>query len=264
MSHSYVAFIDESGDDGFKNFRVVGGRGGSSHWLVISALLFRKSNYLQAVKWRDEIVAKMPDKKSRELHFANLNHGQKLAAVQTLAEKPVRAVSVISCKNKIPDGVYSKKNQLYFYLCRYLIERVSWLCRDLRPQVPEGNGQVAIVFSRRGGMNYGDFREYLNRLKDKGDDGSSIHWPVIDIGAVDAQDHSRNASLQLADIVASSISSGLEIDLYGNCEERFGEVLRPITYNRQGNYLSYGIKILPNYDECDLNKQQLRMINLWQ
>ncbi|MFC0246822.1 DUF3800 domain-containing protein [Falsochrobactrum ovis] len=100
MSHSYVAFIDESGDDGFRNFRTVGSRGGSSHWLVISALLFRKSNYLEAVKWRDEILAKMPDKKSREIHFAHLNHGQKLVAAQTLAEKPVRAVSILSCKRK--------------------------------------------------------------------------------------------------------------------------------------------------------------------
>src|SRR5690606_12124186 len=149
----------------------------------------------------------MPDKRKRELHFANLNHGQKLDAVQTLAVKPVRAISVISCTDKIPEGVYSKKNQLYFYLCRYLIERVSWLCRDMRPGVPEGNGQVAIMFSRRGGMNYNDFRDYLTRLKNKGREGSSIHWPVIDISAVDAQDHSRNASLQLADIVASSISS---------------------------------------------------------
>lgn len=133
----------------------------------------------------------------------------------------------------------------------------------MRPQVPEGNGQVAIMFSRRGGMNYNDFRDYLTRLKNKGREGSSIHWPVIDISAVDAQDHSRNASLQLADIVASSISSGLELDMYGNCEQRYAEILRPIIYRRDNNYLSYGIKILPNHEECELIPEQLRMVELW-
>jgi hypothetical protein len=37
MPHSFLAFIDESGDDGFGNYREPGKSGGASHWLVLSA-----------------------------------------------------------------------------------------------------------------------------------------------------------------------------------------------------------------------------------
>src|SRR5260370_21594977 len=166
MENTYVAYIDESGDDGLdRPFRAVGNSGGSSKWLVISACLFRKTHSLDAVKWRDEISAKMPERKSRFLHFAKLNHGEKLAGVQTIAGKHVRALSVIAAKEPIPSDIYTEKNQLYFYMTRYLIERLSWLCRDHRPSAPEGDGRVAITFSRRGGMQYDSFREYLELLK---------------------------------------------------------------------------------------------------
>ncbi|WEK04260.1 MAG: DUF3800 domain-containing protein [Candidatus Devosia phytovorans] len=264
MTHSYVAFIDESGDDGLKvPFREVGGRGGSSRWLVISACLFRQQHSLSAVRWRDEINERMPDRQSRQLHFAKLNHGQKVAAVQTLAAKPVRAISIIAAKEPIPAEIYTDTNQLYFYMTRYLIERISWLCRDYRPEVPEGDGRVAITFSRRGGMQYDSFRDYLRKLKTDQTGDIRIHWPVVDIDAVDAQDHDKSASLQLADIVASSFAAGFEPDRYGNCEPRYAEILKPITYHKGQNYLSYGVKLVPSHDHCGLNAQQMKMLAIW-
>jgi Protein of unknown function (DUF3800) len=264
MSHTYLAFIDESGDDGLGGpFREPGDHGGASRWLVISACLFRATHSLEAVKWRNEITGLMPEKKSRDLHFAKLNHGQKLATVHAIAGKPVRAISVIASKEAISNDIYVEKNQLYFYMTRYLIERLSWLCRDHRPMAPEGDGRVAITFSRRGGMQYDAFRAYLERLKldDRGD--VRIHWPVVDINAVKAADHSSSASLQLADAVASSFAAGFEPDRYGNCEPRYAETLKPITYNRKRNYLSYGVKIVPQYDTMPLNAQQLKMLEIW-
>ena len=158
MAHTFVAFIDESGDDGLKKFRVPGSRGGASTWLVISACVYRAQYSLEAVKWRDEILGRMPEKKKRELHFKDLSHQQRVVAAQVLGSKPIRTVSVLAAKKPIPQGIYDQKNQLYFYLTRYLLERVSWLCRDMRRRAPEGDGRVAITFSRRGGMSYGDFR----------------------------------------------------------------------------------------------------------
>ncbi len=265
MAHTYLAYIDESGDDGLKRpFRTVGGNGGASHWLVISACILRATYSLEAVRWRDEITERMPEKKSRDLHFAKLSHGQKLVAVQTLASKPVRAISVIAAKNPIPEGVYTDKNQLYFYMTRYLIERISWLCRDHRPHAPEGDGRISITFSRRGGMQYDAFRRYLGRLKETSEDDVRIHWPVIDIDAVKARDHSTSASLQLADVVASSFASAFEPDRYGNCEPRYSQILKPITYNRNRNYLSYGVKIVPTPNDCGLNPQQQVSLAMWE
>lgn len=264
MKHTYLAFIDESGDDGLVNgFRQPGGDGGSSKWLVLSACVFRSTHVLEAVKWRDGISARMPERGSRDLHFAKLNHGQKLATVQEIATKPIRALSVIAAKETIPKGIYNAKNQLYFYMTRYLIERISWLCRDHRPSAPEGDGRVMITFSRRGGMQYDAFRDYLTRLKSQPQGDVRIHWPVIDIDAVTAQDHSRSASLQLADAIASSFAAAFEPDRYGNCEPRYAETLKPVTYHRKGKYLSYGVKIVPNHDDRGLNAQQIKSLNIW-
>lgn len=263
MTHTYLAFIDESGDDGLEKFREPGNKGGSSNWLVVSACLFRQIHTLDAVRWRDEISSKMVDRKKRELHFTNLNHSQKVVAAQTIASKPLRAMSVLAAKRPIPKGIYNEKNQLYFYMTRYLIERLSWLCRDMRPRAPEGDGRVAITFSRRGGMSYDAFRDYLRRLKASGDQEVNIHWPVIDIDGVDAKDHSSSASLQLADAVASSFAAAVEPNIYGNCELRYAEILKPITYQRRGNFLSYGVKAVPPPRDCGLSEEQWNFIELF-
>ncbi|MCZ7852717.1 DUF3800 domain-containing protein [Agrobacterium salinitolerans] len=263
MAHSYLAFIDESGDDGLGNYREPSRRGGSTKWLVISACLFRQSYNLEAVSWRDSISEKFVNKKNRHLHFMDLNHQQRIVAAQTIGGLPLRALSVIAAKPPIPEGIYTSKNQLYFYMTRYLIERISWLCRDYRPNVPEGDGRVKITFSRRGGMSYESFRAYLQHMKDNPSPEMKIHWPVIDIDAVDAQDHKKSASLQLVDAIASSFAAAVEPDFYGNCELRYAEYLKPVTYHRKGNYLSYGVKIVPKHEECDLNEQQSKFIDLF-
>lgn len=263
MPHSFVAYIDESGDDGFKKFREPGQGGGSSTWLVISACVFRKTRTLEAVSWRDEITRKIPERKGRTLHFAELNHNQRVVAAQVIASKPLKFMGVLAAKRPIPEGIYTQKNQLYFYMTRYLIERISWFCRDIRRMVPEGDGRVAITFSRRGGMSYGDFQDYLRRLQGEHDDSVRIHWPVIDIDAVEARDHSTSASLQIADVGASAFAAGLEPNTYGNCETRYAEILKPVTYRRKGNFLSYGVKIVPQYEDCALTEEQMKMINLF-
>lgn len=248
MTHSYIAYIDESGDDGLKKFRAPGQSGGT-HWLTISCCVARYVNDLEFVSWRDQI--KIGGK--REIHFRELNHSQKLMACQRIATFPVRGITILSNKKLIPAGTYNQKNQLYHYLTRYLIERLSWLCREMRPQVPEGDGRVKIVFSKRGGMDYEDFRNYLRRLQTT---ETQIHWPVIDIDAVDARDHSTRAGLQIADCIASAFRMAVDPDEYGNCESRYARELKANTYHRNGNYLSYGMKVLPAIERIVCTQDQ--------
>jgi hypothetical protein len=261
MAHSFIAYIDESGDDGLGKFRVPGNRGGQSCWLVISACIFRFSREREVVSWRDGLLAKCQKRGSRNLHFINLTHNQKVAGTQFMAQLPIRAISVLSNKQTIPVGIYTTKNQLYFYVTRYLIERISWFCRDYRRLVQDGDGRVKIIFSRRGGMSYPDFQAYMLRLKM--DHSVQIHWPVIDIAGIEALDHSRRAGLQLVDPIASSFAAGVEHDTYGNCEARYAEILRTITYCRNKNFLSYGFKLVPKLESMKPSEQQLRCIHLF-
>jgi hypothetical protein len=265
MPSSFIAYIDESGDDGLSGtYRVAGHQGGSSNWLTISASMWRYSRDLEAVQWRNEIRKQLPAQAQKKtLHCLNLTHQQRVMACNVLQTKAIRSVCVMANKPVIPPNIYTQKNQLYFYMSRYLIERISWFCRDMRPQVPEGDGRVKIVFSRRGGLSYDGFKSYLNRLKDGDQDGINIHWNVIDIEGIEAADHGARAGLQIADLIAYCMTAALEPDAYGNCEQRYAEILRPLIYKRGNNFLSYGAKLVPRADQIPLNEQQQRFINLF-
>lgn len=265
MAHSFIAYIDESGDDGLPGrYREPGVQGGASHWLTIGAVVWRYSRDLDAVQWAKEIAAQMPpQKRNKTLHFADMEHPQRIMAVDGICQRPMRLTAVIANKPIIPAGIYVQKNQLYHYMSRYLLERISWLCRDMRPSVPEGDGRVKIVFARRGGMSTENFQDYLRLLWDASDPEIQIHWPVIDIDGIEAHDQPAKFGLQLADIAVSGLTWALEPDTYGNCEPRFATALKPRVYNRQGNYMSYGTKMVPACDKIQLTEQQKPFLDLF-
>lgn len=265
MAHSYIAYIDESGDEGLNgNFREPGIAGGASHWLTLGATVWRLSRDLDAVQWAKGIIAKLPAQRANKpLHFMDLNHAQKLMAVQSLSGKPFRSIAVIANKTVIPPDTYKERNQLYQYLCRYLIERISWLCRDMRPQVPEGDGRVKIVFSRKRTMNYTDFQAYLTLLRNMDDPSIKIHWPVIDIDGIEAHDHGARFGLQIADVVTSGLTAALEPDFYGNVEPRYARLLKQQVYCRNKNYMSYGTKMFPPADQLQLSDQQREFVTIF-
>ena len=237
------------------NFRQTGDGGGASNWLAVGACVVRASRDLELVALRDSIKNECrPNSSKRDIHFKDFNHGQKRRACQIISGQPLRFSCVLGLKNTPNAEPFTAKNQLYFYLTRYLIERVSWLCRDKRPSVQEGNGMAKIIFSRRGGLSYDGFKSYLVHLKEN--HHTEIHRPVIDIDAVDAQDHSRVAALQIADCGVSAIAAAIEPDPYGNVEHSYLHEIAGNIYNRGGNYLSYGLKSLPILDEAGLTQAQ--------
>ena len=263
MTYSYIAYIDEAGDDGLSDvYREPGQQGGRSKWFIISALVMRYRYDLEAVSWKKDIVKDI-NYKSKNLHFCKLKHEQKVIVSEKISSFPVRGINIIDYKPMVPKEIYINKNKYYFYLSRYLIERISWLCRDMRRIVPEGDGRVKIIFSRRGGLQYSDFKSYMERLKDNID--NRIYWPVIDIDGINALDHSKLAGLQLVDALASGVASGLELNYYGTTEYRYAEILKRIIYNKNYNYLSYGMKFLKSIKELypNLTESQKRMINLF-
>ena len=263
MTHSYTVYIDESGDDGLSKFREPGSSGGSSHYLVIGACILRASRDLEIVSLRDRIKSECaPKKKGRAIHFKDFNHNQRRRACQLISGQNLRLSSVVGLKNAPEAKVFTQKNQLYFYLTRFLIERISWFCRDYRGIVREGDGRAKITFSRRGGLSYDGFKAYLRHLRDSSE--TSVHWPAIDIDAVDAQDHSRVAGLQIADIGTSAIASAFEKDPFGNTEGAYISELARNIYNRNGNYLSYGIKVLPNQEKLNLTDEQAKVLRQFQ
>ena len=128
---SFKVYVDESGDEGFV-FHADGT--GSSRWLVLSAVVVRAKNDLAMVKLVSDTRNLLGRKPNQHLHFSDLKHEQRVPYVRQIAASSIRTVSVIIHKPGIhdPEKFQSEKFLLYHYATRFLLERVSWLCRDHR------------------------------------------------------------------------------------------------------------------------------------
>jgi hypothetical protein len=241
---SFRIYIDESGDEGFM-FNSDGS--GSSRWLVLSAIVVRKKNDLSLIRTLESIRALLEKPPKKELHFRDLKHEQRVPYVKQIATAPIKAVSVLVHKPSIrdPEKFQSEKFLLYRYASRLLLERVSWLCRD-KYNPDEGSGKADVVFSNRSIMSYEDLTGYLQTLRTKSDPlDVRIDWNVIDPESVSAVDHSKRAGLQIADAVASSFFYAVNVNRYGEIEDKYSRLLLPACYRHKGSVLGYGLKFWP-------------------
>ena len=250
MNPSFIVYLDESGDEGFSFER------GSSNWFILSAIIMRKEKDIETVKLIDRvrILLKKPDKKP--LHFRDLKHEQKIPFLDEIAKADLRAISVLVDKPLIKEPEkFQERYRLYFYSVRFVLERVSWYCRDQkRPQGP-GDGSAKIIFSNRSGMSYPEMKDYFHHLKERTDALEvRIDWSSIRPDQIMAYSPGQRMGLQVADAVAGSFFYAVEKSQYGFTEDRYVRILKPVIYNRRGIYKGYGIKFWPLEDEEFLKK----------
>ena len=81
----YTAYIDEAGDEGLGKL-AAGPIGGQSRWLVVGACVVAREDDLKMPLWRDQVIARFPNRAAKDLHFCNLKHEQRVVACQELAE----------------------------------------------------------------------------------------------------------------------------------------------------------------------------------
>lgn len=244
MTSSFTAYIDESGDEGFV---FLPGEKGSSRWLVLSAVVFRKSKDLEAVRVMREVRTLLGKDPKKALHFREMKHEHRVPYVRALAMAPMRTVSVLIHKPSIsePEKFQTEAFRLYRYATRLLVERVSWLCRDTRKD-NEGDGSCELIFSNRSAMSYEDLRNYLLHLKDKPGTDVRIDWNAIGPQQVRAVNHDELAGLQIADAVASSLFFAVNLTQYSEVEDRYFRMLRPTIYRHpKTGELGYGLKFWP-------------------
>jgi hypothetical protein len=246
MKPSFVAYVDESGDEGFV-FNPDGT--GSSRWFVLSAAVIRQTNDLQMVSCLKEVRTVLKKKPKTPLHFVDLKHEQRVPYLRRVGELPIRTVSVLVYKPLItePEKFQNTKYLLYRYATRLLLERVSWLGRDMRRPV-EGDGFTEVIFSNRSRMSYEDIREYLRLLRQQSEADPNrvqVDWTVIDPERITAVDHSKLAGLQAADAVASGIHFALKVNRYGETEPGYLPHLKRTIYRHKETALGYGLKFWP-------------------
>lgn len=241
MTASFVAYIDESGDEGF-TFRPDGS--GSSRWFVLSAMVVRKTNdhHIVAGAKRARQIIKYEPKKP--IHFCKLRHEQRTPVARIVGELPVRTVSILIHKPSIssPVNFQSQPYSLYRYASRLLLERISWLCKANQKQ-GQGDGRVELVYSNRSAMSYDDLRKYIAQLHhNPGSQKVTIDWSILDEDLVRAVNHDQLAGLQLADVVASGIYQSVNPNLYGDVEEKYLELLKGTIFHGKNGCDGYGLK----------------------
>jgi hypothetical protein len=258
---SFKVYIDESGDEGF-SFKAP--RLGSSHWFVLSAVVTRSNTDLETVQLVDVIRELLQKKALQPLHFRALKHEHRLPYVEKISQAQLRTISVLVHKPSLKEpDTFQGRFVLYYYTARYLLERISWFCRDHRGANDPGDGSAQVIFSNRGGMSYEELRGYLHNLRANTELGEvRIDWDVIRPDQILAMNHEKLMGLQIADAVASSFYFGVQRSPLGFTEPRYAQMLKPVVYHQSGQHLDYGLKFWPRETtEIMKSEKTLQWIN---
>lgn len=252
--HSFVVFIDESGDEGFV-FRDDPDNPddrGSSRWLVLSAVVFHAASELSEGKLIETAQRKLGSRSNKPLHYSKLSHDKQVAYAGIISGARMKLVTVLVHKPSLYAPSFSEKHVLYRYVSKFLLERVSWMCRDRFNDQSlsrcAGSGRAYVVFSNRRTMSYEDLRDYLRTLKRNGNGDSMIDWNVVDPEDVDSKPHEELRGLQFADVVASAYWNAVEPNKFGHTDDQSARLLRSKIYHwdDSNKRLCDGLKVWPS------------------
>jgi uncharacterized protein DUF3800 len=234
MSSSFVVYIDESGDEGFAFGK------GSSEWFVLSAVVTPKARDLETVRLVDRVRSRLKRPEHKPLHFRDLRHEHRVAMVAEIASAPLRVLSLLVHKPSLTNHRNLLAPNLYFHAVSDLLEGVASFCRVARSRV--GDGTAEILFSNRSSMSYDNLKAFLQERVTKNElDGTFFRWD-----RVHTQAPGRKMGLQIADAVATGFFKAVELTEYGFTEDRYAKILKPVLFQRDSNYLGFGLRFWPS------------------
>lgn len=259
VASSFVIYVDESGDDGFK---MKPNAAGSSQWFALSAVIIRKNSEPDLLESMHRVKAVLERNPKDPMHFRDMRHVARLVWARDIAKLPIRTSTVLIHKPSVmDDSSFSQKScQLYRYTSRLLIERCSWFCRD-NVKSGVGDGMAEIIFSNRSGMSYADLWAYWSRLKHDASQTTNIAWDHLDLTKLSAINHDQLSGLQIADCVASAHWQAVTLDKYGFNEPRYFEQLQRKLYRYKGRAMSYGVKFMPPLEELRPSQPHLSVFD---
>jgi len=229
----YNFYIDEAGDEGI-------GRG--TQWFLIGGILVRKDDDLEVSHSVDKVKAAIKQRDMRKaLHWKELSraHPKRLHIIREFGQLPVDLLVCAMHKPSILEKqVFRRKQWLYNYVTRHLLERVSWLVRDKT----KGKGHADLIFENRAHTSYAEMKAYLDQLK--AEPGTQIYGAVL--GDPTSKTKQERKNLQIADAMLGACFAALEPNSYGMTDQAYLPYIRGRFYRRNDNLLSYGFKLLPH------------------
>ena len=192
-----TVYIDESGDLGC---------GTGTKWFVITAVIVDKTEERQIRQTMNTIRHRL---NVQEIHLRRISDYYKRAYV-----------------------VRELNNENFTYLCRMLLERVSWFLRDTERKAD-------IVLSARGTSRDRELIEYIKGKLIPYKD-NQIEQRVF--GKITAKSANSWDMLQLADVCATTTFLANEVNGWGFRTPCFFRVLRKHLYKYGNRIMSYGMK----------------------
>ena len=238
QSTESTVYIDEAGDLGYRR---------GTTWFVLSAAIVDK---VDEPLFRTSIAKIKSRLNVQEIHLRKITDFYKRAyIIKELSKLPFTYTNILVDTSKLNLAMSSSSSVAYNYICRMLLERVSWYLRD--------TGRVGdIVLSARGTSRDGELIEYIQDRLFTYTDNQIVKEVFRKISAKTA---AKWDMLQLADVCATTMFLTYEINRWGFCTPCFSKALRAHIYARNGNLESYGLK----YFEPSMKPNSSELMSNW-
>lgn len=235
----YNCYIDEAGDEGIET--------GGSQWFMIGAIIVPIESDLDTCAMVSKVRSRLNRDDTYVVHWKNMNHRQKLCICDEYMKQDDWEFCCAIADKTHPKVTQAsglkRKSYLYFYLTRFLLERLSWYARD------NENRKAIPVFEHRTNISYEAMRDYFNKLHQ--DETVQISWDNIEGDKFRILPKRNHLLLQAADNLCGTVKDALEPDIYGYVESRYVLSIQKRLYRHNGRVLSYGLKFL--HDERDMD-----------
>lgn len=233
-----VVYIDEAGDLGYQR---------GTRWFVLTAVIVDKANEPSI---RANILRIKQRLNVKEIHLRKINDFYRRAyLVRELNEEKFTYINIIADTNKLNLSTASSPDVSYNYICRMLLERVSWYLRD-------HHNTADVVLSARGTSRDGELIKYIKEKLLPYQENKISKTVFENITAKTAGSWDL---LQLADVCATTMFLAYEQNGWGFCTPCFSAVLSGHLYRHGGKTLSYGIK----YYSADMAEPRESMQRNW-
>ncbi len=263
----YVAYIDEAGDPGLRSVRPT--TGGASEWLSIGAILVQAARVRETVDWVRSIRQTIGATQAPALHFRTLDLRRRIAACTELAALPVKGFVVISNKvnmeghrnERVEAARPSSQEWFYNWCIKLLIERISDFVEYNSIRKFGTPKHMRLVFSQRGGVRYGQTFAYHDLARAQARSKTTlltkrvVKWRVLHPQSTRIIPHTRNAGVQLADIIASAFYQAANAGTATWSVEP-AQALDPILPKECGECADYSVTLLPHWRKAQLTTDQ--------
>lgn len=228
-----TVYIDESGDLGI-------GRG--TRWFVLTAVIVDKNA-------EPSIRAKMSQVKARlnirEIHLRKIpDFFRRAFIVRELNDAEFTYMNVLVDTKKFDIAKIPTPMIAYNYICKYLLQRVSWFLKD--------SGKTGdIILSARGTDRDGELIQYISDKLLPYPDNNIVSSVFNKISAKTAATWDM---LQLADVCATTMFLTYELNGFGFCTPCFSQTMAGHLYQKNGRFDSYGIKFFTSEMKPDVKE----------